>query len=131
MRVRLRALDQANQNTQNDMSMMKTAGGAVDNTVEILRALKEKAINAANNSNTDEDRLILQKEAHQLIDQINDNALVQFNGKYLLNGTKNNVTRNLESGHNGNKAKRHIPNIMGSQRRNAYHHGHGRHKQIG
>ena len=91
MRVRLRALDQANQNTQNDMSMMKTAGGAVDNTVEILRALKEKAINAANDSNTDEDRMILQKEAHQLIDQINDNALVQFNGKYLINGTVNNA----------------------------------------
>lgn len=108
MRVRLRALDQANQNTQNDMSMMKTAGGAVDNTVEILRALKEKAINAANDSNTDEDRMILQKEAHQLIDQINDNALVQFNGKYLLNGTKNNVTRNLESGHNGNKGTRTV-----------------------
>lgn len=97
MRVRLRALDQANQNTQNDMSMMKTAGGAVDNTVEILRALKEKAINAANDSNTDEDRLILQKEAHQLIDQINDNALVQFNGKYLLNGTKNNALNNTRT----------------------------------
>ena len=37
--------------------------------------------------------MILQKEAHQLIDQINDNALVQFNGKYLLNGTKNNVLK--------------------------------------
>ena len=89
MRVRIRALDQANQNTQNDAALMRTAGGAVDNTVEILRALKEKAINAANDANTDEDRYILQKEAHQLIDQINDNALVQFNGKYLIDGTKN------------------------------------------
>ena len=91
MRVRIRALDQANQNAQNDSALMKTAGGAVDNTVEILRALKEKAINAANDSNTDEDRMIIQKEAHQLIDQINDNALVQFNGKYLINGSKNNA----------------------------------------
>ena len=91
MRVRIRALDQANQNAQNDSALMKTAGGAVDNTVELLRALKEKAINAANDSNTDEDRLIIQKEAHQLIDQISDNALVQFNGKYLINGSKNNA----------------------------------------
>ena len=91
MRVRIRALDQANQNTQNDSALMRTAGGAVDNTTEILRALKEKAINAANDANTDEDRLILQKEAHQLIDQINDNALVQFNGKYLIDGTHNNA----------------------------------------
>ena len=56
MRVRIRSLDQANQNAQNDSSLMKTAEGAVGNTVELLRALKEKAINAANDSNTDEDR---------------------------------------------------------------------------
>ncbi|MBQ3337378.1 MAG: flagellin, partial [Selenomonadaceae bacterium] len=76
MRVRIRSLDQANQNTQNDSSLMKTAEGAVGNTVEILRALKEKAINAANDSNTDEDRQTIQKEINQFIDQIDDNALV-------------------------------------------------------
>ncbi len=92
MRVRIRSLDQANQNTQNDASLMKTAEGAVGNTVEILRALKEKAINAANDSNTDEDRQTIQKEINQFIDQIDDNALVQFNGKYLIDGSKNNAT---------------------------------------
>ena len=92
MRVRIRSLDQANQNSQNDSSLMKTAEGAVGNTVEILRALKEKAINAANDSNTDEDRQTIQKEINQFIDQIDDNALVQFNGKYLIDGSKNNVT---------------------------------------
>ncbi len=92
MRVRIRSLDQANQNTQNDSSLMKTAEGAVGNTVEILRALKEKAINAANDSNTDEDRQTIQKEINQFIDQIDDNALVQFNGKYLIDGSKNNAS---------------------------------------
>ena len=92
MRVRIRSLDQANQNTQNDSSLMKTAEGAVSNTVEILRALKEKAINAANDSNTDEDRQTIQKEINQFIDQIDDNALVQFNGKYLIDGSKNNAS---------------------------------------
>lgn len=91
MRVRIRSLDQANQNTQNDSSLMKTAEGAVANTVELLRALKEKAINAANDSNTDEDRQTIQKELNQFIDQIDDNALVQFNGKYLVDGSKNNA----------------------------------------
>ena len=80
MRVRIRSLDQANQNSQNDSSLMKVAEGAVSNTIEILKALKEKAINAANDSNTDEDR-----------HQIDDNALVQFNGKYLVDGSKNSV----------------------------------------
>ncbi|MBR0260717.1 MAG: flagellin [Selenomonadaceae bacterium] len=92
MRVRIRSLDQANQNSQNDSALMKTAEGAVGNTVEILRALKEKAINAANDSNTDEDRQTIQKEINQFIDQIDDNALVQFNGKYLVDGSKNNAT---------------------------------------
>ena len=89
MRVQIRSLDQANANTQNGSSMMKTAEGAVNSTVEILRTLKEKAINAANDSNTDSDRLTIQKELDQSIDQINDNANVTFNGKYLIDGSKN------------------------------------------
>ena len=92
MRVRIRSLDQANQNTQNDSSLMKTAEGAVSNTIEILKALKEKAINSANDSNTDEDRKTIQKEVDQFIDQIDDNALTTFNGKYLVDGTKNNAS---------------------------------------
>jgi len=70
---------------------MKTAEGAVSNTIEILKALKEKAINSANDSNTEEDRQTIQKEVDQFIDQIDDNALVQFNGKYLVDGSKNHV----------------------------------------
>lgn len=91
MRVRIRALDQANQNSQNDSSLMKTAEGAVGNTIDILKALKEKCINAANDSNTDEDRQTIQKEIDQYIDQIDDNAQVTFNGKSLVDGTKNNA----------------------------------------
>jgi len=89
--VRIRSLDQANQNTQNDSAMMKTAEGAVSSTVEILKSLKEKAINAANDSNTDADRATIQKEMNQYIDQIDDNALTTFNGKYLVDGSKNFV----------------------------------------
>lgn len=88
MRVMVRALDQANQNTQNGSSMMKVAEGAVSNTVEILKNLKEKAINAATDTNTDEDRATIQKEINQFVDQINDNALITFNGKYLIDGSK-------------------------------------------
>jgi len=88
MRVQIRSLDQANQNTQNGSSMMKTAEGAVSSTVEILKSLKEKAINAANDTNKDADRTTIQKEIDQFIDQIDDNALVTFNGKYLVDGSK-------------------------------------------
>jgi flagellin len=89
MRVQIRSLDQDNQNTQNGTSMMKVAEGAVSSTVEILKTLKQKVINAANDTNTDADRQTIQKELNQSIDQINDNANVTFNGKYLVDGSKN------------------------------------------
>jgi flagellin len=92
MRVQIRSLDQDNRNTQNGNSMMKVAEGAVSSTVEILKTLKEKVINAANDSNTDEDRQTIQKELNQSVDQINDNANVTYNGKYLVDGTHNNKT---------------------------------------
>ena len=88
MRVQIRSLDQATQNSQNASSLMKIAEGAVERTVDILRTLKQKAIDAATDTNTDDDRATIQKELDQLIDQIDDNALVTFNGKYLLEGSR-------------------------------------------
>ena len=92
MRVQIRSLDQANSNAQNGGSMMKVAEGAVSSTVEILKTLKEKAVNAANDTNTDADRATIQKEMDQSIDQINDNANVTFNGQYLVDGSHNKKT---------------------------------------
>ena len=92
MRVQIRSLDQANSNAQNGGSMLKVAEGAVSSTVEILKTLKEKAVNAANDTNTDADRATIQKEMDQSIDQINDNANVTFNGQYLVDGSKNKKT---------------------------------------
>ncbi len=89
MRVQIRSLDQDNRNTQNGNSMMKVAEGAVSSTVEILKTLKEKVINAANDTNTDADRATVQKELDQSIDQIDDNANMTYNGKYLVDGSKN------------------------------------------
>ena len=88
MRERIRANDQANQNVQNDNALLKTAEGGVSNTIDILKTLKERAVNAANDSNMTVDRNILQTEIDQLINQINDNASkVKFNGRTLLNGS--------------------------------------------
>ncbi len=89
MQVQIRSLDQDNQNTQNGSSMMKVAEGAVSSTVDILKTLKEKVVNAANDTNTDADRATIQKELDQSIDQINDNANVTFNGQYLVDGSHN------------------------------------------
>ncbi len=91
MRVQIRGLDQADANAQTGSSALKTASGAVESTVEIIRTLKEKVLNAANDTNTDEDRKIIQKELDQMIDQIDDNAAMTYNGKYLVDGSHNNA----------------------------------------
>ena len=86
MRVQVRGLDQDIDNTQSARSMMQTAEGVIRSTVDILRTLKQKAIDAANDTNTDADRATIQKEVDQSIDQIDDNANVTFNGKILFDG---------------------------------------------
>ena len=89
MAVQIRGLDQDSQNTQNSQALMKTASGALDSTMDILKTLKEKAINAANDTNTDADRATIQKEVNQAIQQIDENAQVTYNGKTILDGSKN------------------------------------------
>lgn len=89
MRAQIRSLAQDTRNTQNGTALLKVAEGAVSSTVDILRTLKAKAIDAANDTNTDTDRATLQKELDQSADQIDDNALVTFNGKYLVDGSHN------------------------------------------
>ncbi len=86
MRVQIRSLDQANANAQNGKSLLQVAGGAVESSISILRTMKEKAINAANDTNTDADRATIQKELDEIIDQLDDNAEATFNGKRLFDG---------------------------------------------
>ena len=72
-----------------DTELINVAGGtesAVNSAAEILRTLKEKVINAANDTNTDVDRAAIQKEIDASVQQIDDNALLTFNGKYLNTG---------------------------------------------
>ena len=110
MRVQIRSLDQDNRNTQNGNSMMKVAEGAVSSTVEILKTLKEKVINAANDTNTDSDRQQIQKELDQSIDQINDNANVTYNGKYLVDGSHNRTVNTDATGTNKYGTVTHLTN---------------------
>ncbi len=93
MDVRLRSLEQDNQNVQNGNSMLKVAEGAMASTVDILKTMKEKVINAANDTNSDADRAIIQKEIDQAIDQIDDNANVSYNGKLMVDGSMNDLVK--------------------------------------
>lgn len=86
MRVQIRGLDQDIRNTQSGMSLMKVAESAMSTTVNILRTLKEKALDSANDSNTDIDRQTMQKELDQYVDQVDDNANAEYNGMPLFTG---------------------------------------------
>ena len=86
MQVQIRGLGQDIQNAQNAVSMLKVAEGAARSTLDIMRTMKEKAIDAANDTNTDTDRAIIQKELDQYISQIDDNGAATYNGKTLFTG---------------------------------------------
>ena len=88
MRGQIRSLLQDNQNVQNGSSMVRTAERGIAQIIQNIRTLKEKAIDATNDSNTDEDRAPIQKEFNQLVSTIDDIAIgTEFNGKRLLDGT--------------------------------------------
>jgi len=96
MRGQIRANDQANQNTQNDSALLKTAQGGISNTISILNTLRERAINAANDSNLNTNRSDIATEVQQLVQQIDDNAnKVKFNGRTLLNGAVDSTVGKL------------------------------------
>ncbi|WP_040637549.1 flagellin N-terminal helical domain-containing protein [Mitsuokella sp. oral taxon 131] len=90
MRVQIQGLDQDYDNTQTGASLLKVASGGLQSSVDVLRTLKQKAIDAANDTNTDADRATIQKEIDQAIDQLDENAEVTYNGKTLIDGSHNN-----------------------------------------
>ncbi|MGN0940829.1 MAG: flagellin [Selenomonadaceae bacterium] len=87
MRVMIRSLDQDERNVCTGANLVKTAEGGMQSILENLRDMKEKALNSANDTNTDVDRAILDKEFQQRIKEIDDIAMeTKYNGKILLDG---------------------------------------------
>ena len=87
MRELIRSLGQNERNVQTGANLLKVAEGGVQEQLELLKTVKEKVINAANDSNTDEDRAIIQKEIDQCLKEIDDIAqTTNYNGKRLLTG---------------------------------------------
>ena len=88
MRVQIRGLFQDIENTKNGTAMLKVAEGGLQDIINELRSLKELALNAANDHNSDYDREILQRDFDQKKADIQDIACsTNYNGKLLLDGT--------------------------------------------
>ena len=87
MKGQMNGLAQAQRNAQDGISMIQTAEGALKETHSMLQRMRELSVQAANDTNTAEDRAQIQKELHQLSSQIKDiSEQTQFNTKKLLNG---------------------------------------------
>ncbi len=87
MITQMRGLRQAERNTQDGISFIQTAEGYLTETVQILQRIRELAVQSANGIYSDEDRLYIQIEVSQLIDEMDRVAShAQFNRMNMLTG---------------------------------------------
>jgi flagellin len=87
MRSQIRGLRMASMNAQNGISFIQTAEGYLQESQDIIQRLRELAVQASNGIYSTEDRMQIQVEVSQLVDEINRIAShAQFNGMNLLTG---------------------------------------------
>lgn len=70
MRSQIRGLNQASQNIQDGISLCQVADGALNETHDILQRMRELSVQAANDTNSEEDRNAIQQEIEQLTKEV-------------------------------------------------------------
>jgi flagellin len=94
MRGQIRGLDQASKNSEDGISLVQTAEGALQETQSILQRMRELAVQASNDTNTDDDRTQLQNEIDQLTNEVDRIATTsEFNTKKLLDGSQTGASK--------------------------------------
>lgn len=87
MRAQIRGLNQASRNAQDAISLLQTAEGWLQETTDILQRMGELSVQAANGVYTDSDRMQIQVEIDQLMDEVDRIAShAEFNTLILLSG---------------------------------------------
>jgi flagellin len=87
MRSQIRGLHQAERNIQNGVSFIQATEGYLQQTQDILHRIRELAVQSANGIYSDEDRMQIQVEVSQMVDEVNRIAShAQFNGMNMLTG---------------------------------------------
>lgn len=87
MRGQIRGLNQASRNSQDAISLIQTAEGALNESHAILQRMRELSVQSANDTNVGADRDALQAEVTQLVGELDRIAnQTEFNEKKLLNG---------------------------------------------
>ncbi|MCO4783252.1 MAG: hypothetical protein KC646_13080 [Candidatus Cloacimonetes bacterium] len=92
LRGQIRGLNRATVNAQDGISLIQTAEGALNEDASMLNRLRELAIQSQDDALTSGDRLEIQKEVDQLVDEIDRIALTtEFNTKNLLDGSASSL----------------------------------------
>lgn len=87
MKSQISGMTQASRNAQDGISLIQTAEGALSETHSILNRVRDLTVQASNDTNTNDDRLAIQKEITSLSDEVTRVAgQTEFNTKTLLNG---------------------------------------------
>jgi flagellin len=88
LRSQIRGLNQAGKNIENGISFIQVTEGYLAESHDIMHRLRELAVQSANGIYTDEDRMQIQVEVSQLVDEVNRIAShAQFNGMNILTGS--------------------------------------------
>jgi len=88
MRGQIRGLTQASRNSQDGISLIQTAEGALNETHAILQRMRELAVQSATDTNVKADRTAIQDEMDQLVEELDRiSETTEFNTQGLLDGT--------------------------------------------
>ena len=89
MRSQIRGLNKASDNAQDGISLIQTAEGALNETHSILQRMRELSVQAANGTETDDDREAVNDEISQLQDELTRiSETTEFNTMKLLDGSQ-------------------------------------------
>ncbi|MBM7687145.1 flagellin [Defluviitalea raffinosedens] len=101
MRAQIRGLRMAQRNAMDGISLIQTAEGAMNEIHSILQRMRELSVQAANGTNTDQDRAYLNEEFQQLKQAVYQFARsTEFNSQPLLDGSKKDKGIHLQIGPN-------------------------------
>ena len=88
MRSQINGMRRAARNAEDAISFIQTTEGYLQEIQDILQRVRELAVQSSNGIYTDEDRMQIQVEVSQLIDEIDRVAShAQFNGMNMLTGS--------------------------------------------
>ena len=101
LRSQVRSLEQAKRNSNDGISLVQTAEGALNEVSNILTRLRELSIQSANGSVSPADKNTLDEEFQSLVSEVNRiGSSTEFNGIKLLDGSQGSVSFQVGFGTN-------------------------------